>query len=176
MIHLPLPPPHHLKHTLGLGTKHPAPHSLVSRPLTPPYLDSLFLISLFYPSLPITQICDISHFLYLYKKKFRFKYNLRTPPSTGVCLWFPPPPHPPHTHPLMDTAWGYLLGQGNVWGLWHDQGTLLEIDTRMGPCFNVGKGGGNETGPLQHKVMTRTIKNKNGRGKKGRKNKTKNKK
>lgn len=39
------------------------------------------------------------------------------------------------------------MGQGNVWGLWYDRGTVLKTDTRVGPCFNSGKGGHNETGP-----------------------------
>ena len=72
----PVPPPHHLKHTLGLGTKHPAPTPATAlsphlRPLSqpgskaPPYQSPLYR-SLFH-HLPPTpnhpQSEDTSHFL-----------------------------------------------------------------------------------------------------------------
>ena len=79
---------------------------------------------------------DTSHFL-LFIQNSRFKYNLRTPPSTGVCLCFPPlPPQPPtrpHGHSL-----GVLGGQGNVGGLWRDQGTVLETRHNDRSLFPLG--------------------------------------
>ena len=76
-----------------------------------------------------------SHFL-LFIQNNHFKYNLRTPPSTGVCLCFlalPPRPTPPHGHSL-----GVLGGQGNVGGLWCDQGTVLETRHNDGSLFPLG--------------------------------------
>ena len=142
MTHLPLPPPYHLKHTVGLGTKHPAP-SPDLRPLSA-WLKSSFTPvptvhrSLFRPPTPLPIIPRARTLPILFIQNNCFKYNLRTPPSTSVCLLFlpPRPPTPPHGHSL-----GVLGGAGKCLGLWRDQGTVLETDTTMGPCFNLGKGG-----------------------------------
>lgn len=148
MTHLPLPPPHHLKHTLGLGTKPTAPHSPVSSPSTPPpYPGPILRRNLVHPPLPITsRTATLPIFFYLYKKKKSFKYNLRIPPSTGVCLWFPPPPHPRPPHSLMDTAWG-SVGAGRCLGVVagprHYSGNRHDNES-VSPR---GKGGNNKTGP-----------------------------
>lgn len=93
------------------------------------------------------QDCNASHFLlFIQKKKKSFKYNLRIPPSTGVCLWFPPPPHPRPPHSLMDTAWG-SVGAGRCLGVVagprHYSGNRHDNES-VSPR---GKGGNNKTGP-----------------------------
>lgn len=67
MTHLPLPPPHHLKHALGLGTKHPGPPQPFLQ-TSYPSAHSTFLRSLFHPPLPITpRAATLPIFFYLYK-------------------------------------------------------------------------------------------------------------
>lgn len=90
---------------------------------------------------------DTSHFL-LFIQNNRFKYNLRTPPSTGVCLCFPPLPPPNPRHALMDTAWGYLGGREMSGGCGVTKALFWKQDTTTGPCFHLGQRGNNETGPL----------------------------